>query len=81
MGTKHQVSELTGEKLEAATYLAIMSGDRPAMTVVEQAGNPPEKRYYATRDPDSFDGQHGATKREAVLRLFVFEAFGDEVQL
>jgi hypothetical protein len=76
---KHQVSELTGEKLEAAVFEAIVRGDEPPIHTADHG--PDERRYYATRSAESFDGQHGATKREAILRLFVFEAFGDVVEL
>lgn len=76
---KHATRTLSGADLETAVTLAIMSGDQPAMRIIE--GGPDESRFYATRDIEGFDGQHGATKREAVMRLFVYESFGDEVEL
>jgi hypothetical protein len=70
---------LSGEKLEAAVFEAIVRGDSPPIRVADHGSD--ESRYYATRDPESFDGMHGATEREAILRLFVFEAFGDSIDL
>jgi hypothetical protein len=81
MGTKHQVSELTGEKLEAAFYQAVFEGDDPAIRVIEDPNATPGMRFYATRDIEAFDGQHGSTAMEAKQRLVVYEASGDVVEL
>jgi hypothetical protein len=78
---KHQVSELTGEKLEAAFYQAVFEGDDPAIRVIEDPNALPGMRFYATRDVESYDGQHGGTEMEAKQRLVVFEASGDVVEL
>jgi hypothetical protein len=74
--TTHPTRTLSGEKLEAAVFEAIIRGDSPHIRVIDRGTD-----HYATRDPESFDGMTGATAREAALRLFVFEAFGDEVSL
>jgi hypothetical protein len=76
---EHQVSELTGEKLEAA--VVEMFREDPDARVIRNHNEPsrPGDAFYAYRG--DFDGQYGATEAEAVQRLFVFEAFGDVVEL
>jgi hypothetical protein len=78
---KHQVSKLTGETLEAAFYQAVFEGDDPAIRVIEDPNATPGMRFYATRDIEAFDGQHGSTAMEAKQRLVVYEASGDVVEL
>jgi hypothetical protein len=56
-------------------------GDDPAIRVIEDPNATPGMRFYATRDIESFDGQHGSTAMEAKQRLVVFEASGDVVEL
>jgi hypothetical protein len=83
---KHQVSELTGEKLEAArrSIFRRESSQPGRIHCHERPSAPPHLRFWVCRDPGNFQFvavMHGATEEEATKRLEVFEAFGDVVEL
>jgi hypothetical protein len=76
MSTLHPVSTLSGAQLEAATVAVFK---KRGGTVSEDPVLNSPRRFYAALD--GFDGQHGASEFEAVLRFGCFETYGDQVPL